>query len=158
MPASGARRRDQQLDVLDRLLELTVLLSADMARGLARIGLTTSRVRVVWEVAHRGPSTQRTLSDVLGVAPRTVTGLVDALVDTGFVERRPHPGDRRATLVTLTKHGESVALDLVRGRADLARVLLADVGDRRLGELRHGLDAVLATLHRELGTEVTSGA
>ncbi len=40
--------------------------------------------------------TQRALADALQVTPRNVTGLVDALADSGFVERAPHPTDRRA--------------------------------------------------------------
>src|SRR5918993_821261 len=90
---------------LDQVLELVVLLNEDMTRSLARIGLTSARAHVLWELHHRGPTTQRVLADALQVSPRNVTGLVDGLVETGFVTREPHPGDRRATLVSFTEHG-----------------------------------------------------
>ena len=53
------------------------------------------------------------LSEHLHIAPRSTTEVVDALESRGLVERRPDPGDRRATLVELTAHGTSV-LDAIR--------------------------------------------
>jgi DNA-binding MarR family transcriptional regulator len=112
---------------LDRVLELTVLLGRDMADSLAREGLTESRAHLVWQLQQRGPSTQARLAADLHVTPRTITALVDALVATGFVTREPHPSDRRATLVTLTKRGRATAQALVDGHRRLARQLFADL-------------------------------
>jgi DNA-binding MarR family transcriptional regulator len=54
------------------------------------------------------------LSDRLRIAPRSATEVVDALEARGLVQRRPDPGDRRATLVEVTGDGGGV-LDAVRG-------------------------------------------
>lgn len=131
---------------LDLVLELTVLLGDDMRRGLAELGLTESRVRVVWALQALGPSTQQRLAQELGVAPRTVTTLVDALVDTGFVTREPHPSDRRATNVTLTPHGAGVAAELERGRTDLAGQLFGDLDEPTYAGLVAGLSATVTRL------------
>jgi DNA-binding MarR family transcriptional regulator len=48
------------------------------------------------------------LAEAIRVNPRNITGLVDALVEGGFVTREPHPTDRRSILVTLTAHRETV--------------------------------------------------
>lgn len=112
---------------LDRLLELTVLLRRDAAEGLAREGLTESRAHVLWELEQRGPCTQRVLADALHVAPRTITTLIDALVETGFVTREPHPSDRRATLVTFTPRGHTTARALAEGHQQLARGLFEEL-------------------------------
>src|SRR5579859_2905228 len=104
---------------LDRVLELTVLLGDDMARDLARRGLTRSRAHLVWELHRLGPSTQQTLADALGVTPRAITGLVDALAEGGFVTRERHPRDRRATLVTFTRQGKRAAEALERDHIEL---------------------------------------
>jgi DNA-binding MarR family transcriptional regulator len=57
------------------------------------------------------------LSDHLHIAARSTTEVVDALETRGLVERRPDPGDRRATLAELTEHGASVlsAIRAARG-------------------------------------------
>jgi DNA-binding MarR family transcriptional regulator len=134
---------------LDRVLELALLVNVDMSRGLAARGLTESRTRVLWELLQRGPSTQRELADALQVSPRNVTGLVDALVATGFVSREPHPSDRRATLVRFTERGAETADALQRDQQEYARVLFDGMPQARLADFVRGLDAVLDRM-REL--------
>jgi DNA-binding MarR family transcriptional regulator len=139
----------QARGALERVLELTVLLGDDMARDLARRGLTGSRAHLVWELHRRGPSTQQTLAGALRVTPRAITGLVDALTEAGFVTREPHPRDRRATLVTFTARGERAARALERDHIQLADKLFGDMSATTLRGFTRGLDAVLARL-REL--------
>ena len=138
---------DLAATALDRLLEVTVVLGADMGGHLAQQGLTESRAHVLFVLHGTGPTTQRTLSDALVVAPRTITGLVDGLVASGHVSREPHPTDRRATLVTPTPEGAEAAAALVEGRVQLAGALFADWHPDRVESLVTGLDEVLATIH-----------
>jgi DNA-binding MarR family transcriptional regulator len=133
-------------DLLDRILELTVVLADDMERDLQQRGLTRSRTQVLWLVTERGPMTQRALADAIGVSPRNITGLVDGLVETGFVTREPHPDDRRATLVTLTDRGIAAGSDLRHAHAELARLLFEGMPAKRLEEFRKGLDHVLGVV------------
>jgi DNA-binding MarR family transcriptional regulator len=135
---------DMSTRALDLLLEATTLLAADMRQGLAGIGLTESRAHLVYVLHERGPSTQRALAEALDVAPRTITTLVDALVETGFVTREPHPTDRRATQVTMTDLGEEVAAGMSAGREQLAEQLFA--GLPALDALTDGLDEVVTRL------------
>ena len=138
---------------LDRVLELALLVNADMRRGLAARGLTESRTRLLWELLQRGPSTQRELADALRVSPRNITGLVDALVDTGFVSRGPHPTDRRATLVQFTRRGADVAGELERDQQEFARALFEGMPQAQLTGFVRGLDAVLDRLRKLVGAE-----
>lgn len=146
---------DLRVSALDRLLELTLLLRQDLDRALPALGLTEARVKVVWHLHAHGSCTQSALAEALAVAPRTVTGLVDALVDTGFVTREPHPHDRRATLVTLTDHGARVASGLADGQAELAEQLFGDLAGDRLARFLADLDGVASRL-RALVDEATS--
>lgn len=139
---------DPRHRVLDLVLELGVLVEDDMTRGLTAVGLTRSRAHLLFEVAQRGPSTQQTLAGALGVAPRTVTGLVDGMVAGGLVTREAHPHDRRATLVTLTAQGRAVADGLVRGRVDFAEALVGDLPPRRVDALADALAEVVERLRR----------
>jgi DNA-binding MarR family transcriptional regulator len=45
----------------------------------------------------------------LQVHPTSVTNLVDGLEKLGYVQRTPHPSDRRTTLATITERGREVA-------------------------------------------------
>jgi DNA-binding MarR family transcriptional regulator len=139
-------------ETLDRVLALAVLLNDDMTRDLERRGLTGSRAHLVWELHQRGPSTQQTLAQALRVTPRAVTGLVDALVDSGFVTREPHPDDRRATLVTFTKRGEQTATALERDHIEFASKLFGNLPETTYRGFARGLDAVLGRLRELLDT------
>lgn len=131
--------------LLDSLLGLSHLLQADQERELDRRGLTTARTHLLWLLHHDGPATQIHLAEALGVTPRNVTALVDALEATGFAYRRPHPTDRRAVLVHLTERGLSImetmdaehtalGADLIEGLADedvrIALKVLSHVHER----------------------------
>ena len=139
-----------QITALDRVLELVVLLDADMTHALARDGLTKSRAPLVWALQQHGPSTQKALADQLGTTPRNVTGLVDGLVATGFVTREPHPTDRRATLVSLTSHGRAVMERMAADHNELAQQLFAAFGARQLDAFSSGLDSVLGVIRTHL--------
>lgn len=131
---------------LDRVLELAVLVNEDMTHSLAERGLTESRTHVIWVIHSQGPCTQRELAEALRVSPRNVTGLVDALERTGFARRTPHPTDRRATLVELTRQGQAAAERLVEEQAEFARLLFTRMPQATFDGLVAGLDAVLARL------------
>jgi DNA-binding MarR family transcriptional regulator len=140
---------DATIALLDQVLEVAVLINRDMDISLGERGLTPARTHLLWEAFHRGPCTQRVLADALGVTPRNVTGLVDALEETGYVRREPHPDDRRATLVKLTDRGTDTMREMQRGQAEFARILFADMPDRQRAALSRGMAHVLDRL-REL--------
>ncbi|HYN95502.1 MAG TPA: MarR family transcriptional regulator [Pilimelia sp.] len=131
---------------LDRVLELVVVINDDMTRSLARDGLTVSRAHLLWELRRRGPVPQRELADALGVTARTITGLVDGLVATGFVTREAHPTDRRAALVTFTGHGAATVDAMAAGQREFSRVLFAGLPADRFECLVAGLDHLLGRL------------
>jgi len=134
------------IHLLDRLLASTALLQADQERELGRIGLTSARTHVLWVLHNEGPSTQIHLADALEVTPRNMTGLVDALVATGFVHRMPHPDDRRAVLVTLTERGMAVMETMAREHGELDSALLEGLDRETAEATARGLDHVIGRL------------
>ena len=142
---------DRFRETLDRVLELVTLLNEDMAHSFARDGLTGPRAHLLWELHHHGPTTQRVLADALRVSARNITGLVDGLVDTGFVTREPHPTDRRATLISFTEQGAKAAGAMDRDHRDLARLLFAGMPAKRFEGFTEGLDEILPRLRKAIG-------
>jgi DNA-binding MarR family transcriptional regulator len=60
--------------------------------------------------------TMTQLANTLDVTQRRVTALVDALEADQLVERRPHPTDRRSTVVAITKKGVAEQQQLWRSQ------------------------------------------
>jgi DNA-binding MarR family transcriptional regulator len=104
--------------------------------------ITPAQLRALRVLSHHGPSRLSGLSDHLHIAARSTTEVVDALESRGLVRRRPDPGDRRATLVELTEHGESVldAISTARGSET----------ERLFGRLSQTDQAHLARILRKL--------
>jgi DNA-binding MarR family transcriptional regulator len=81
-------------------------------------GLTYTRLRLLEALHCGGPAIMRELGVQLGVSPRNMTAMVDALEDARLVVRRPHPTDRRATLVELSPAGVTEAEQALAPRLD----------------------------------------
>ena len=86
--------------------------------GRACGALTYGRLRLLQALHCGGPAIMRDLGDQLGVSPRNMTAMVDVLEDAQLVVRRPHPTDRRATLVALSPSGTREAEQALESRLD----------------------------------------
>jgi DNA-binding MarR family transcriptional regulator len=132
--------------LLERLFELSVMLTASMDAGLAERRLTRARAELLWQLQRQPKRTQRELSHVLRCTPRNVTDLVDTLEASGLVVREPHPTDRRATLVSLTRQGRSEVARMQSGSQALAGALFAGLSSADLSTFAAVLDVVITRL------------
>lgn len=133
---------------LDSLLALTSRLAEMMEQGMAERGLSRSRATLLLQLHWHGPAVQRRLSQVLGVTPRYVTGLVDALEADGWVRRTPHPTDRRATVVDLTERGREIVVTMDSERRAWAEALFGGIEAADLATFVSVIDRVGAELPR----------
>ena len=104
----------------------------------AESGVSFARMKLLGALHRAGPKIMSELSEELGVTPRNVTALVDALEGEGFVRRVPHASDRRATVIELTaagaRHGRKMASGShMEAIAELFRGLTADEQKQLLG-------------------------
>src|SRR5688572_12025346 len=131
-----------EITILDRLLEVSEMFQRDMAIAFAGTSLTPSRVRVLWELAASGPSSQHALATRLEVSPRNITGLVDALEAGGYVARSPHPTDRRSIIVSLGASADEMMRTMQQEHAALSADLLGAVAPADREALVRGIDAI----------------
>jgi DNA-binding MarR family transcriptional regulator len=110
--------------------------------SLAPWDITPAQLRALRVLARHGPVRLSELSDHLHIAARSTTEVVDAIESRGLVRRRADPGDRRATLVELTEHGESVL--------DAIRAARGSETERLFGRLSQTDQAHLARILRKL--------
>lgn len=106
------------------------------ARGL---GLTRAQWQVLVHLARHEGINQSGLAEILEVEPITLGRLIDRMEEAGWVERRPHPSDRRVRLLYMTAKAQPVFAEM---RA---------IGDQVKGEALAGLtqeerERLLATL------------
>ena len=72
-------------------------------------GIGYEHMRLLQTLNFGGPAIMREIGDKLLVTPRNMTAMIDQLEQSELVARRPHPGDRRATLLELTPAGKRMA-------------------------------------------------
>jgi DNA-binding MarR family transcriptional regulator len=87
----------QILPLLNRVIGAEV-------RAVAGEDTTMAQYRVLAQLAEE-PRTLSTLAKWRRVSLQSMSGLVQALVERGWVERMPDPRDRRQQLLQLTGHG-----------------------------------------------------
>ena len=110
------------------------------ADALAKWHVTPSQSRALRVLsAQAGGTRPSSLAEVLHIAPRSATEVVDALEERGWVGRSADPTDRRATLITLTPDG----LDLVARIEDVRRDASEQVLDVLSAEQRRTLHGIL---------------
>ncbi len=135
-PVAEARRRWVEhgwaeaapgMAAVTSLMRAQQIVSARVEEVLRPHGLTFARYEVLMllVLSSRGTLPMARIGERLQVHPASVTNAVDRLQGQGFVERTPHPTDRRATLVGLTDAGRSVA---ARATGELNATVFAEPG------------------------------
>jgi DNA-binding MarR family transcriptional regulator len=112
-------------------------------------GMTYARMRLLGALHCKGPQIMSSISDELGVTRRNVTALVDALEEEGLLRRKPHPTDRRATVIELTDLGEGTMDRLYDEHRVAVAGLFDDLDEDDRRELTRMLGALRETLRRE---------
>ena len=83
---------------------------------LEALKLTPPQAGILGVLGRESGLSQQALADVLGMFPSRLVAILDNMEQAGLVERRPHPSDRRVSLLNLTATGKK-ALQAVGGVA-----------------------------------------
>ena len=113
------------------------------------VPVTMPQLRTLYFIAMTGEAHMSHLVGQLGVSTSTVSGLVDRLVDHGFVTRHDDPSDRRQVVVTVTPAGREF-IDRMRelGNAQF-RSLIAHLDSHDLRTVRRSIE-ILARAAEQL--------
>jgi DNA-binding MarR family transcriptional regulator len=114
---------DAEIDVA-RLRVALARLSRRMRRH-ELAGLTPTQLAALATIGKTGPMRLGDLAAAEGIAPSTLTRLVTALEDSGYVQRTADPSDARASTLAITAHGQEA---LERIRTETTLMLTASLG------------------------------
>ena len=131
-------------------------LIADVSRLLRRafdarargIGVTRPQWRMLTMLLRHEGSNQGQLAELLDVEPITLCRMVDRLEETGLVERRANPNDRRAWQLFVTSKGTALTAELVPIGQNLFDDALEGLDATERAALEASLDRVRANLSR----------
>ncbi|MGI5951283.1 MAG: MarR family winged helix-turn-helix transcriptional regulator [Brooklawnia sp.] len=113
---------------VDELGELFLRVSRRFRRAsmsaLEPYGINPHQARALRMIIRHGPLRPSQLAEILQIALRSTTQVVDDLVAQGLVQREPDPTDRRAILVSATPAGRERSTEIRTIRAEQSRELL----------------------------------
>jgi len=122
---------------------------AEMHLELARLmDMTAAEILAVAHLGMEGPLGPTELAARLHLHTGAVTALLDRLSDRGYLQRQPHPTDRRKLIVTLTAKGRDETMRRLEPMVDdvIALVGSLPAADRRI--VGGFLDELAATVAR----------
>src|SRR6516162_8113975 len=134
---------------MDAVIDVTRLrvALARLSRRLRRhelAGLTPTQLAALATIGKTGPMRLGDLAAAEGIAPSTLTRLVTALEEAGYVRRTADPSDARASTLTITVHGQDA---LERIRTETTLMLTASL-ELLTPEQRSALAAALPVLEQ----------
>ena len=143
---AGSAEEDLRLRLVDEFADFGPSYMRWVKSRLRDRGLTYARMRLLGALHCGGPQIMSSISDELGVTRRNVTALVDAMEGEELVRRKPHPTDRRATVIELTRKGERTADAMYDEHREAVSELFLELSEedrrdliRMLGQLRDAL-------------------
>ena len=110
------------------------------------LGMTRAQWAVLARVERSEGLKQCELADTLDLQPITLTRLIDRLCDSGLIERRSDPDDRRAKRLYLTPAARPVLDGLTRLGQDIMATVLVGIEPAAVEQLL----ALLLTLKTNL--------
>jgi DNA-binding MarR family transcriptional regulator len=107
------------------------------------LNLTLAQLKSLIFIANEGRTSSGKLAAALHVTRSNVTGIVDRLVEHGFISRIQNPEDRRSLLLQPTSRGEAALARLREGITSHVAEALKGMSMEELLTLSQGLTSLV---------------
>ncbi|MBU4148983.1 MAG: MarR family winged helix-turn-helix transcriptional regulator [Candidatus Omnitrophica bacterium] len=121
------------------------------AKSFAKIHVTPAQLIMLMSIHAHGKCKLKTLAIERKISPPTVTGLIDRLLNDGYVKKAPDLEDRRAALVSLTKKGEDITRRHMATIQDLWKNVLIHLTRKEQEQYLRILKKIVTILSRKEG-------
>src|SRR5882757_2998658 len=118
---------DLKRQLIAQLVESSRLLRNYIDHRAKDRGTTRAQWIVLFRLRQQEGLSQVDLADVLELQPISLVRLLDRLVESKLLERKPDPHDRRANRLFLTPKGRQLVDDLDSLRDAIATDVLQDI-------------------------------
>ncbi|MFG3345798.1 MarR family winged helix-turn-helix transcriptional regulator [Streptomyces sp. NPDC048018] len=146
-PAPSPREPQQTTEAARELIELLEVLWERGRDMVSPTPVSASQLRVLYSVDREEGISLRTLGELLGSAPPSVSRMCDRLEALGFVQRLPSPVSRRQLELHLTARGKAYLRDLRAQREEALLAVIAAMSPTSRKALLRGLTG----FHEALG-------
>lgn len=125
-----------------RLRLAVVRLNRRLRAQRAGNGITLTQVSALSTLHKCGALTPGQLAAKEGVQPPSMTRVIAALEEMGYVERRPHPTDGRQSIVELSERGQAYVVDQITAREIWLDKHLAELSAEEREVLSHAAEII----------------
>ncbi len=134
----------EKTEVITAIIESLRRFNRDMRRQTMGVWMETNitmpQMRVLFYIFNHGTTNFTRLASALGVTPSNITGIIDRLVEQGFVSRQENPEDRRQLILSLTDKGQNIVTGLRESRARRISEILERLSPEELAAVRRGFE------------------
>jgi DNA-binding MarR family transcriptional regulator len=150
----------ERFTLTGRIVQVQVAVVGELYRRLAERGFDDLRPSSAPVFQHIAPEGSRLseLADRAGVTRQSLAEQIAALERSGYIARRPDPGDRRARLIVLTDRGWQAVDAGLSIISEVEAGWARDLGPKLHGALTQALERVAeAPLGSPAGSSPTRG-
>lgn len=140
-PAPPPREPQRTAESARELIELLEVLWERGRDMVSSTPVSASQLRVLYSLDREEGISLRTLGELLGSAPPSVSRMCDRLEALGFVQRLPSPVSRRQLELHLTVHGKAYLRDLRTQREEALLAVIANMSPTSRKALLRGSPA-----------------
>ena len=142
--------RTAQREIAPMIMDVGRLLRTYTDQQARQYGMTRAQWAVLFRLDRCEGLKQSELAELLDLQPITLTRLLDRLAESGLIERRADPHDRRANRLFLTPAARPL-IDRLTGLGDNIMMMVLDGLDQKsIERLLHDLEILRENLRKAI--------
>lgn len=127
---------------IEKLLrEICFIVKVEGRLVLKEYSITSAQFDLLQRLYFRGPMKMVELSQSLGIAKSTLSGIVKRLENAGYVERK-RGADKRVYMLSVTDEGRRIIENVIERRVEFIGRVLERIGEERSKELLRLLEVL----------------